>query len=162
MQFIPCFKSRSHITLHKLSWNLTLLLHLLNPVYSICHEKIGKVPVSRIDAIWNKGRYVTCLNATTGNATAAKQATIVVHGLTPHLAHMEPHILNIELIDAVLDIYPEENILKTLTYQRRGNDPLTSVGDGIIPITKSDWNSGFLNNEVKKADIFKICEYSCI
>jgi len=41
-----------------MSWNIPLLLLHLKSICSICHVKIGKVPVSRIDAIWNKGRHV--------------------------------------------------------------------------------------------------------
>ena len=53
-------------------------------------------------------------------------------------------------MDAVLDINPEENIIQVLTHQRHGNDPRTIVGDGSTPITKRDWNSGFLDNEENK------------
>jgi len=63
---------------------------------------------------------------------------------------MELHIATIRHIDVVLDIYPEKNTLKALTHQPRGNDPWTRVGDGSPPITKRDWNNGFLNNEENK------------
>ena len=68
-------------------------------------ERLEKYQYLGLMRSGTKADMLTCLNATTGNATAVKQATIVVHGLTPHLAHMEPHVLNIEIIDAVLDIY---------------------------------------------------------
>ena len=87
----------------------------------------------------------TSLNAPTGHATAVKQATVVVHGVST-LAHILSPIYQIpQNIDAVLDIYTEGNILKALTHQRHGNDPRIRVGDGSTPITKRI--SGFLNNE---------------
>ena len=52
----------------------------------------------------------TCLNAPTGYATAVKQATILMHGVTHSSIYMEPHIPNIKNIDAVLDIYQENNL----------------------------------------------------
>ena len=61
---------------------------------------------------------------------------------------MEHHITNIKNIDAVLDTYSQENILKALTHQQHGNDQRTRVGDGNTPVT--NWNSGFVNNEEKK------------
>ena len=48
----------------------------------------------------------------TCHANAVKQVTIVVHGVTNTSTYMRPHIPNIKNIDAVLDIYPEEHILK--------------------------------------------------
>ena len=55
-----------------------------------------------------------------------------------------------------MDIYPEENIIKALTHERHGNDTWTRVGDGSTPITKRDWNSGFLNKKEKiEAVIFQ-------
>jgi len=48
-------------------------------------------------------------------------------GVIRTITYMEPHIPNIKSIDAVLDIYPEENIPKGLTHQRHGNGPLTRV-----------------------------------
>ena len=62
---------------------------------------------------------------------------------------MEHHITNIKNIDAVVDTYSEENILKALKHQQHWNDPRTRVGDGNTPIT--NWNSGFVNNEEKKS-----------
>ena len=49
----------------------------------------------------------------------------MVHGVTHTSTYMEPHITNIKHIDAVLDIYPKENILEALTHQRHGNEPRT-------------------------------------
>jgi hypothetical protein len=57
-------------------------------------------------------------------------------------------------IDAVWDNYPEENNLKGLTQQRRGNGPRTRVGDGSTQIPKREWNSGFLKNEENKRELF--------
>ena len=72
-------------------------------------------------------------NTTTVKATAVKQATVVVHGLTHTSTYMESHITHIKHIDAVLGIYPEENILKAHTHQQHGNDSRTRVGDGSTP-----------------------------
>jgi len=72
-------------------------------------------------------------------------ATVMVYIITHTSIYTEPHIPNIKYIDAVLDIYQEEHILKALTHQRHGNDPRIRVGDGSTPITKRI--SGFLNNE---------------
>jgi hypothetical protein len=57
-------------------------------------------------------------------------------------------------IDAVWDNYPEENNFKALTKQRRGNGPRTRVVDGRIPISKREWNSGFLKNVENKKELF--------
>ena len=134
-------------SLHRMSWNLPLLLLYLKSICSICHGKIVKVPVSRIDVIWNKGRHVYVSQCTDWHVTAVKQATVVVHGVST-LAHILSPIYQIpQNIDAVLDIYTEGNILKALTHQRHGNDPRTRVGNSSTPITKRDWNSSFLSNE---------------
>ena len=95
----------------------------------------------------------TCLNPPT-DRPAVKQATIVVHDVTHTSTYMEPHISNIKNIDAVLDIYPEENISKAITHQRHVNDQRLRVGDGRTPITKRDCNSGFLNNEKNEKNLF--------
>ena len=95
----------------------------------------------------------TCLNAPTGHTTV-KQATIAVHGVTHTSTSTEPHIPNIKNIDAVLDIYTEENIPKAFTHQRHANDPRIRVGDGSTPITKRDCNSGFLNIEENNKKLF--------
>ena len=87
-----------------------------------------------------KSDLCTCLNAPAGHATAVKRANIVVHCVTQTSTYMEPHIPNIKYIDAVFDIYPDENILKATTHQRHRNDPRTRLG-GSTPITKR--NSGF-------------------
>ena len=57
-------------------------------------------------------------------------------------------------IDAVWDNYPEENNLKALTQQRRGNGPRTRVGDGSTPIPKREWNSGFFKTVENKKELF--------
>jgi hypothetical protein len=57
-------------------------------------------------------------------------------------------------IDAVWDNYPEENNLKALTQQRRGNGPRRRVGDGSTPIPKRERNSGFLKNVENKKELF--------
>ena len=54
--------------------------------------------------------------------------------------HIIP-FLKSQRIDAVWGNYPEENNLKALTQQRRGNGPRTRVGDGSTNIPKSDWNN---------------------
>ena len=93
----------SFYSLHRTSCNILLLLLYLKYIYSICHGNIGKVPLSRIDAIWNKGRHVyESQRCQTGHHRGA--------WCDPHLAHMEPHIPNNKNINAVLDIYPKENI----------------------------------------------------
>ena len=97
--------------------------------------------------IWIKGDMFTYLNAPTGHATAVKQSIIVGHGFNHTCTNMGPHITNIK--HAVLDVYPEENILTALTHQQHGHGSRTRVGDGSSPNTKRDWNSGFLNNEEK-------------
>ena len=48
----------------------------------------------------------------------------------------------------------EENNLKALTQQRRGNGSRTRIGDGRTPIPKHEWNSVFLKNEENKRAIF--------
>ena len=47
-----------------------------------------------------------------------------------------------QCVDAVWDNYPQENTLKVLAQQRRGNDPRTRVDDGSTTIPKREWNSG--------------------
>ena len=42
---------------------------------------------------------------TDGNTTAVEQDNIVVHSVTHTSAYMKPHIPNIQIIDAVMDIY---------------------------------------------------------
>ena len=69
----------------------------------------------------------TCLNTPTGHATIVKQATIVVHGVTHTGTYMEPHIPNFKHIDALMDVYPEENILIVLTHQQHGNNSQKSA-----------------------------------
>ena len=49
-----------------------------------------------------KADMVTC---TDGNTTAVEQDNIVVHSVTHTSAYMKPHIPNIQIIDAVMDIY---------------------------------------------------------
>ena len=95
-----------------------------------------------------KADMFTFLNVPTRHATAVQQVTIVVHDVTHTSTFMEHHITNIKNIDAVLDTYSQENILKALTHQQHGNDQRTRVGDGNTPVT--NWNSGFVNNEEKK------------
>ncbi|KAL8558995.1 hypothetical protein ACOMHN_039751 [Nucella lapillus] len=122
-----------------------------------------------------KSDILKCLNAPTGRADVAKQATIVVldmaaviHMVRPTTAntfseyvslHIVPYLeaqitSSTQRIDAIWDNYPEENNLKALTQQRRGNGPRTRVGDGSTPIPKRDWNSGFLKNQENKKELF--------
>ncbi|KAL8593865.1 hypothetical protein ACOMHN_018077 [Nucella lapillus] len=122
-----------------------------------------------------KSDILKCLNAPTGRADVAKQATIdvldmaaVIHMVRPTTAntfseyvslHIVPYLeaqitSSTQRIDAIWDNYPEENNLKALTQQRRGNGPRTRVGDGSTPILKRDWNSGFLKNEENKKELF--------
>ena len=121
-----------------------------------------------------KSDILQCLNAPTGRAAAAKQATVVVldmaaviHMVRPTTAKTfsEYVTLNIvpfleaqmksctQRIDAVWDNYPEENNLKAMTQQRRGNGPRTRVGDGSTKIPKHEWSS-FLKNEENKKELF--------
>jgi len=69
-----------------MSWNILLLLLYLKFICRICHGKIGRtsvlVPVSRVNAILDRDRHVTCFNALTSHTTAVKQVTIVVHCAT--------------------------------------------------------------------------------
>ena len=106
-----------------------------------------------------KSDILKCLNAPIGRAAAAKQATIVVLDMAAvihmvrstaaktfseyvslHIVpYLEAQITNsTQRIDAVWDNYPEENNLKALTQQRRGNGPRTRVGDSSISIPKCD------------------------
>ncbi|KAL8590645.1 hypothetical protein ACOMHN_011080 [Nucella lapillus] len=122
-----------------------------------------------------KSDILKCLNAPTGRADVAKEATIVVldmaaviHMVRPTTAntfseyvslHIVPYLeaqitSSTQRIDAIWDNYPEENNLKVLTQQRRRNGPRTRVGDGSTPIPKRDWNSGFLKNEENKKELF--------
>ncbi|KAJ8396483.1 hypothetical protein AAFF_G00017890 [Aldrovandia affinis] len=122
-----------------------------------------------------KSNILQCLNAPTGCTASAKQATVVVldmaaviHMVRPTTAKTSSEyvLLNIipfleaqmtdstQRIDAVWDNYPEENNLKALRQQRRGNGPRTKVGDDSTPIPKHEWNSGFLKNEENKKDLF--------
>ena len=73
----------------------------LKSMYSICNVKIGKVPVSRIDAVCNKGRHVYVSKCTDWQ----KQATIVVHSVTQTSTYMEFH----KRIDAVFGYLPRGN-----------------------------------------------------
>ena len=59
-----------------------------------------------------------------------------------------------ERLDLVWDNYPEENNLKFVTHQRRGNGPRTRIDDGSTPIPKHEWNSGFLKTEENKKELF--------
>ena len=91
-----------------------------------------------------KSDVLECLNAPTGRASAATQATVVVwdlaaviHMVRPttaktfneYVSHniipfLEAQMKNTtQRIDAVWDNYPEEYNLKALTQQRRGNGP---------------------------------------
>jgi len=94
------------------------------------------------------GTKADMLTSSTDYATAVKQATIVGHGVTHPTTYMEPHIPTIKNIDTVLDIYPEEHMLKALTHQRHGYDPRLRVGYGSTPIIKR--SSSFLNKEENK------------
>jgi hypothetical protein len=106
-----------------------------------------------------------CLNTPTGCALAATQATVVmlvmaalIHMVHPTTAKTfnEYVLLNIipfledqmknttQCIDHVWHNLPEDNNLKALAQQRRGNDPRTRVDDGSTTIPKREWNSGFL------------------
>ena len=59
----------------------------------------------------------------------------------------------VERMDAIWDNYPEGNI-KSLTHQRRGTGLRTRIGDGHTQIPKHECNSGFLNNEENKNELF--------
>ena len=48
----------SYYSLHRMAWNISLLLFYLKSICSICHGKIKNVAVSRIDTMWNKDRPV--------------------------------------------------------------------------------------------------------
>ncbi|CAB3986014.1 Hypothetical predicted protein [Paramuricea clavata] len=117
-----------------------------------------------------KSDVLECLNAPTGRASAATQATVVVLDMVAviHMAKTFNEYVSLNIIpfleaqmknstqriDAVWDNYPEENNLKALTQQRRGNGPRTRVGDGSTPILKREWNSGFLKNVGNKKELF--------
>ena len=59
----------------------------------------------------------------------------------------------VDCVDAIWDNYPEDS-LKSLTHQRRGTGPRTSIRDGHTQIPKHDLNSGFLKNEDNKKELF--------
>ena len=116
-------------------------------------ERLEKYQYLGLKRSGTKADMFTFLNVPTRHATAVKQVPIVMHDVTHTSTFMEHHITNIKNIDAVVDTYSQENILKALKHQQHGNDPRTRVGDGNTPIT--NWNSGFVNNEEKKAVLFQ-------
>ena len=115
-----------------------------------------------------KSDILKCMKSPTGRVAAANQATVVmldmaavIHMVSPTRAKTVSEYVSIHIvlfleaqmtggtqrIDAIWDNYPEENNLKALTDQRRGNGSRTRIGDGRTPIPKHEWNSGFLKNE---------------
>ncbi|CAB4011645.1 Hypothetical predicted protein [Paramuricea clavata] len=113
-----------------------------------------------------KSDVLECLNAPTGCVSAATHATVVVLDMAAVILmvrsttaktfnkyvslniipFLEAQMKNTtQRIDAVWDNYPEENNLKALTQQRRGNGPRTRVGDGSTPIPKRrlTWTESF-------------------
>ncbi len=128
-----------------------------------------------------KSDILQCLNAPTGRAAAAKHATLavldmaaVIHMMRPTTAktfreYVTLHIVQFlvaqmksgtQRIDAIWDNYPEENNLKALTQQRRGNGPRTRVGDGSTQIPKLEWNSGLPKNRGEQKGAVLIHQYS--
>ena len=122
-----------------------------------------------------KSNSLQCLNVPTGCTDAAKHATVVVLDMAAVINMVRPttaktfneyvqlHIVpyleaqiqsDAKRINLVWDNYPEENNLKAVTQQRRGNGPRTGVGDGSTQIPKHEWNSGFVKHENNKKEQF--------
>ena len=74
------------------------------------------------------------------------------------MACQEPQLTNdTQRMYVVWDSYPPDYSLKALAQQRRGNDSRTRVNDGNTSIPKSEWSSGFLENEDnKKEELFSL------
>ena len=97
----------------------------------------------------------TCLNVPIGHATDVKQTTMLVHVATHTIKsiqqvcvapHWNKYVISHTLMLSGIFTHSKKNNLKALTHQRHGNGPRTSVGDCCTPITKRNWNSGFLNS----------------
>ena len=114
---------------------------------------------------------IQCPGATTGRVAAAQQVldlSVIIHMVRPTraktfseyvtfpiLPFLESQVTNdTQRMDAVWDSCPPEDNLKAHAQQRRGNGPRTRVGDVSTPIPKSEWSSGFLQNEDNKKELF--------